>query len=159
MARKTHSPKRKAAGVRLWLVLMKAYHALEKHAEASLVGCGLGQSDFSVLEVLLHKGPMPVNTIGPKVFLTAGSISVAVDRLHAKRLVSRTESTDDRRIRIVELTSKGRELISRVFAEHAAAMEAATEGLSGREKAELAELLKKVGKYAEALPKEAAPRP
>ena len=26
---------------------------------------GLGDSDFRVLEVLLHKGPLPVNTIGP----------------------------------------------------------------------------------------------
>jgi len=30
---------------------------------------GLGDSDFRVLEVLLHKGTLPVNTIGPKVWL------------------------------------------------------------------------------------------
>jgi predicted transcriptional regulator len=42
-----------------------------------------------VLEVLLHKGPLPVNTIGPVVDLTAGSISIAVDRLVEKGLVSR----------------------------------------------------------------------
>jgi MarR family transcriptional regulator, 2-MHQ and catechol-resistance regulon repressor len=34
-----------------------------------------------VLEALRHKGPLPVNTTGRKVHLTAGSISVAVDRL------------------------------------------------------------------------------
>jgi hypothetical protein len=38
----------------------------------------LGDSDFRVLEALLHKGPLPVNTLGPKVWLTPGSISVAV---------------------------------------------------------------------------------
>jgi MarR family 2-MHQ and catechol resistance regulon transcriptional repressor len=42
----------------------------------------LGESDFRVLEVLLHKGPMPVNAIGPKVYLNLGSVSVAVDRLY-----------------------------------------------------------------------------
>lgn len=36
------------------------------------------ESDFRVLEVLLHKGVLPVNTIGPIVNLTCGSISVAV---------------------------------------------------------------------------------
>jgi MarR family 2-MHQ and catechol resistance regulon transcriptional repressor len=59
----------------------------------------------SVLEVLLHKGPLPVNTIGPKVWLTPGSISVAVDRLEKKALVKR-KNTDDRRVRLVELTAK-----------------------------------------------------
>lgn len=34
--------------------------------------------DFRVLAVLLNKGPLRANTIGPKVHLTPGSISVAV---------------------------------------------------------------------------------
>jgi MarR family 2-MHQ and catechol resistance regulon transcriptional repressor len=84
----------------------------------------LGDSEFRVLEVLLHKGPLPVNTIGPKVWLTPGSISVAVDRLEKKELVKR-QNTDDRRVRLVELTPKGRALITRTFRVHAAAMEEA----------------------------------
>jgi MarR family 2-MHQ and catechol resistance regulon transcriptional repressor len=140
---------KRVEGVYLWLVMLKAFHAMEARAAAGLEGCGLGQSDFRVLEVLLHKGPLPVNTIGSKVWLTAGSISVAVDRLLAKKLVSRKESAEDRRVRIVELTAKGRELISRVFAEHAVVMENAAGGLSGREREELVEMLKKLGKGAE----------
>jgi hypothetical protein len=41
----------------------------------------LGDSDFRVLEVLLHKGPLPVNTIGPIVDLTPGSISSGIPAL------------------------------------------------------------------------------
>src|SRR5881628_3364689 len=93
-------------GVHLWLVLMKAFHAISAHATATLAETGLGDSDFRVLEALLHKGPLPVNTIGPKVWLTPGSISVAVDRLEKTGLVKRT-NTDDRRVRLVELTAKG----------------------------------------------------
>jgi MarR family 2-MHQ and catechol resistance regulon transcriptional repressor len=51
---------------------------------------GLGGSDFAVLEVLLHKGPEPVNIIGKKVLLTSGSITAAVDRLESRKLVRRT---------------------------------------------------------------------
>src|SRR4029077_19055326 len=110
------------SGVHVWWVLVRAFHALRAHAEKSLnlSQAGLGDSDFSVLEVLLHKGPLPVNTIGPKVWLTPGSISVAVDRLEKKALVKR-RNTDDRRVRLVELTAKGRALITRTFREHAAA--------------------------------------
>src|SRR5260370_24362375 len=94
-----------ASGVHVLLVLAKAFRALAAHAEESLNlgGAGLGNSDFRVLEVLLHKGPLPVNTIGPKVWLTPGSISVAVDRLEKKTLVRR-KNTDDRRVRLVALT-------------------------------------------------------
>src|SRR5258708_1088608 len=81
----------------VWLVMLKAMRALTRYAAAGIEGTGLGDSDFRVLEVLLHKGPLPVNTIGPLVGLTPGSISIAVDRLVAKGLVSRVESTEDRR--------------------------------------------------------------
>ena len=136
------------SGVHVWLVLMKAYHALAARAEESLnlSETGLGDSDFRVLEALLSKGPLPVNTIGPKVWLTPGSISVAVDRLEKKKLVKR-RTTDDRRVRLVELTAKGRELVAKTFEKHAAAMEKANR-LSREERLKLLELLKKLGKGA-----------
>ena len=139
------------SGVHVWLVLMKAFHALAARAEESLnlSQTGLGNSDFRVLEVLLHKGPLPVNTIGPKVWLTPGSISVAVDRLENKALVKR-EYTDDRRVRLVELTAKGRALITKISREHAAAMEETASILSNEERLMLLKLLKKLGKNAEA---------
>src|SRR5713101_579585 len=90
----------------VWLFMMKAMRALTRYAAAGIEDTGLGLSDFGVLEVLLHKGPLPVNTIGPTVDLTAGSISIAVDRLVEKGLVSRVESAEDRRVRIVALTPR-----------------------------------------------------
>src|ERR1700752_1436982 len=102
--------KRSSDAIHVWLVLNKALRAITDYAAAGIQQAGLGDSDFRVLEVLLHKGPLPVNTIGPKVNLTPGSISVAVDRLYGKGLVSRIESAEDRRIRIVALTPSGREL-------------------------------------------------
>ena len=138
------------SGVHALLVLTKAFHAMDARAEKSLnLGrAGLGDSDFRVLEVLLHKGPLPVNTIGPKVWLTPGSISVAVDRLEKKALVKR-KNTDDRRVRLVELTSKGRALITKTFREHAAAMEEVVGVLSKEERLILLRLLKKLGKGGE----------
>src|SRR6266481_7019167 len=69
----------------VWLVMMKAMRALTRYAAVGIEATGLGLTDFGVLEVLLHKGPLPVNTIGPIVGLTPGSISIAVDRLVARR--------------------------------------------------------------------------
>jgi len=72
------------SGVHIWLIVMKAFQSMSAYTERTLDGSGLGDADFRVLEALLHKGPLPVNVIAPKVFLTAGSISTAVDRLHER---------------------------------------------------------------------------
>src|SRR6202158_4356419 len=97
--------------VHCWLVLGKAFQAAAKYFYAGLEETGIDDTDFRILEALLNKGPLPVNTIGPKVNLTPGSISVAVDRLLARGLVSRAECLQDRRVRIVALTPRGKSVI------------------------------------------------
>jgi MarR family transcriptional regulator, 2-MHQ and catechol-resistance regulon repressor len=128
--------------------MMKAFHAVNGYAASSFQSHGLGDSDFRVLEALLHKGALPVNTIGPKVFLTPGSISTAVDRLYEKGLVTRTESGTDRRVRVVDLTPKGRDLISTMFSVHAKDMEKLAEILTPTERVQLVNALKRLGKHA-----------
>ena len=135
----------------VWLVMMKAMRALTRYAAAGIDDTGLGDSDFRVLEVLLHKGPMPVNTIGPIVDLTPGSISIAVDRLFARGLVTRVESTEDRRVRIVALTRRGKDLIVPAFRKHAGQMKRVFSELSPEELRDLEVALKKIGKRANAL--------
>jgi MarR family 2-MHQ and catechol resistance regulon transcriptional repressor len=137
--------------VHAWLVMIKAMQAIMRYALAGLEKSGLGDSDFRVLEALLHKGPLPVNVIGPKVNLTPGSISVAVDRLVAKGLVSRAESPQDRRVRIVALTPRGNSVITPIFRAHAAAMAQVFSGLSRDEMRQLEQQLKRIGKQAEML--------
>jgi MarR family 2-MHQ and catechol resistance regulon transcriptional repressor len=128
--------------------MMKAMHALTKYATAGIEETGLGLSDFGVLELLLHGGPLPVNTIGPLVDLTPGSISIAVDRLVGKGLVSRVESADDRRVRIVALTPRGKDLIVSAFRKHSGQMKKVFSELNSDELRDLEVKLKKVGKRA-----------
>ncbi len=135
----------------VWLVMIKAMRALTRYGVAAIEDTGLGESDFRVLEVLLHKGPLPVNTIGPIVDLTPGSISVAVDRLVEKGLVSRVESTEDRRVRIVALTPRGKELIVPAFRKHSGQMRRVFSELNAEELRGLEAALKKIGKRAAAL--------
>ncbi|MFY9530645.1 MAG: MarR family transcriptional regulator [Candidatus Acidiferrales bacterium] len=138
------------AATRVWLVLWKAAHAIEQNATRSVSALGLGHSDFAVLEVLLHKGPQPVNVIGKKVLLTSGSITAAVDRLESRKLLRRRADPKDRRSWIVELTKTGRHLIERAFQKHAMDMEETMAVLRSGERVELVRLLKKVGMWAAA---------
>ena len=139
-----------APATRVWLVLWKAAHAIEQNAVNSVSASGLGLSEFAVLEVLVHKGPQPVNVIGKKVLLSSGSITAAVDRLQSRKLVLRMADTGDLRARIVQLTATGRRLIEQAFKQHAMDMEETMAVLSSRERTELVRLLKKAGMWAAA---------
>ena len=123
------------SGLRVWLILWKAYEAMREHARAHIESLELCLSDFGVLEVLLHKGPTPVNAIGEKIGLTSGSITTA----------------GDRRARVVHPTAAGKKLIASAFAEHEAAMERAASGLTAVERTQFVALAKKLGLEAQRL--------
>src|ERR1700751_6134810 len=137
--------------VHCWLVLVKAFQAASKYLYAGLAETGIDDTDFRILEALLNKGPLPVNAIGPKVFLTPGSISTAVDRLVERDLVSRVESPEDRRVRVVSLTPKGKELIAPIFRKHVVEIKRVFADASPKELRALEVARKKSGKRAENL--------
>jgi MarR family transcriptional regulator, 2-MHQ and catechol-resistance regulon repressor len=145
MAKKNPDP------VHCWLVWRKAEEAARDYLSRGIEETGISDTDFRVLEVLLHKGPLPVNTIGPKVHLTPGSISVAIDRLLEKGLVSRVESRDDRRVRIVALTKNGSDVIVPIFRKHAAEIARVFGDANSKELQIFERLLKKTGKRARSL--------
>src|SRR5213593_4907788 len=139
-----------ASGTHLWLVLMKAHRTLERLATRSIESSEVCLTDFAVMEMVLHKGPQPVNEIGRRVELTSGAITTAVDRLESRNLVTREAHPSDRRARIVRLTATGEEQAAKIFAGHKAAMDLAASALSKTERATLIELLKTLGTSAEA---------
>jgi MarR family transcriptional regulator, 2-MHQ and catechol-resistance regulon repressor len=141
--------------VHTWLIMLKASQAISHFALPPILKAGLGDSDFRILDVLLHKGPMPVNAIGPKVNLSPGSVSVAVDRLYEKGLVSRVESESDRRVRTVSLTAKGRRVFVPIFRQHAALIKRAFQDVSPAEQRQLEEVLTRIGRRAEELGEQA----
>jgi MarR family transcriptional regulator, 2-MHQ and catechol-resistance regulon repressor len=137
-------------GPKLWVVLARAYGALASYVQDRIAAEGIGLSDFMVLEVLLHKGPMSISAIGEKVLLANASMTAAVDRLEEKRLVLRQSSESDRRSKVVTLTPEGRSFISELYARHVRDIDAVTCALSQREQDQLRSLLKKLGFSAKA---------
>src|SRR3984957_8280363 len=119
---------------RLWLVLARAYHSIGEYIEGSITAQGLGLSDFMVLEVLLHKGPLPISVIGEKVLLASASMTSAIDRLEKRELVRRKSCATDRRTRYVELTDSGKAFIEEIYARHEKDLECVTSGLTYAER-------------------------
>ena len=139
------------SGVHVWLILWRAANAVQTHANRHIESFGFCASDFGILEALMHKGAMPVNTVGKKILLTSGSITSAIDRLERKGYVRREFDAGDRRARIVDLTPQGRKFIEAAFAKHEIEIERAAAVLSANERKTLIRLLKKLGHHAAAM--------
>ena len=118
----------------LWIVLARCYRALSLRVEQSVANAGFCLTDFMILEVLLHKGPLTITEIQGKVLLASGSMTAAVDRLETKGTILRRSVAGDRRARQLELTAAGRQLIVRVYGEHTVELEALMSVLSDEEK-------------------------
>jgi len=130
------------------LVLWKAAKAVESVDRASIVETGLHLSEFTIMEALLHKGPLTINAIGQKVLLTSGSMTAAINRLENKGLVKRMQDPSDGRCFFVHLTKSGCAVIQEAYAKHTRNLEKIAEVLTQQERLELVRLLKKLGRQA-----------
>ena len=66
--------------LRLWVVLARAFDAVERHSRASIGRFGLGSTEFGVLEALYHKGPLSVSDVRRSILLESGSTTYVGDR-------------------------------------------------------------------------------
>lgn len=139
-ARDSESP-----ALKLWVVLARAYQAIEHRAAAHTAEHGLTLAEFGVLEALLHRGPLLLGEVQRKLLISSAGITYVVDRLELRGLVERRPCPTDRRARYAALTRKGRALIERVFPDHQRRMERALAGLSPREQQRATDLLRKLG--------------
>lgn len=107
---------------------------------------GLTLSDFDVLATLSRTPHhiLSAGEIANASLLTLGAVSMRIDRLERDGKVTRTRSTEDRRIVLVSLTDEGRELIERIHPLHVQAQSRLLADLSSDEVAALEPLLRKV---------------
>jgi MarR family 2-MHQ and catechol resistance regulon transcriptional repressor len=141
----TTSDRKQEAALKLWVVLARAFNAVSARISEDVARHELTPTEFAILEVLYHKGPLLLGEVQRKILVTSGGITYLVDRLVEKGLVKREECAEDRRARYAVLTPAGTALIRKVFPQHAVAIERAVSGLSTTEQREAVQLLKKLG--------------
>jgi len=103
-------------------------------------------SQFGVLEALYHLGPMCQNDLAGKILKSSGNMTMVIDNLEKRSLVTRQRNPDDRRMVTVSLTKNGVDLIERILPEHVAAITDEMKILSPEEQIQLGELCRKLGK-------------
>ena len=110
---------------------------------------GLTQSQFGVLEALLHLGPLCQKEIAQKLLVSGGNITMVIDNLEKRSLVKRIRSEQDRRYFNVQLTKEGESLIKDIIPEHVKAIVKEFESLTQEEQITLRNLSRKLGRGRE----------
>lgn len=108
---------------------------------------GLNVAAFDVLACLRRSGAPYRQTVGELAassLLTSSAVTLRVDRLERDGLVRRVRSGEDRRQVYAELTEAGQECIDAIFEEHIALEQRMLRDLGTDDRAELAELLRKL---------------
>lgn len=139
--------------LKLWIVLSRAFSAVQEHAERDVARHGLTLAEFAILEVLHHKGPLMLGEVQRLILVSSGGVTYLVDRLVERGLVERRENPDDRRARFAVLTPEGEELIGRIFPLHAESIRRAMGGLDTEQQRQAVALLRSLGVAAAELEK------
>ena len=141
----TPTDRKADAALKLWVVLARSFNAVSARLAEDVARHELTQTEFAILEVLYHKGPLLLGEVQRKILVTSGGITYLVDRLVEKGLVKREQCSEDRRARYAVLTPAGQALIRKIFPAHAARIEQAMSGLTQAEQREATALLRKLG--------------
>jgi MarR family 2-MHQ and catechol resistance regulon transcriptional repressor len=141
-----------ATALKLLVVLARAHAAVETHLQVNVAAHGLTLTEFAILEVLFHKGPLLLGEVQRRILVSSGGVTYLVDRLEEKDLVERRACPDDRRARYAALTPKGEALIGRIFPDHARMITEVMSALPVAEQRKATDLLRTLGHSAAARP-------
>ncbi len=128
-----------------YVKLMRASGCVTAKMHQHLTASHLTISQFGILESLLHLGPMSQQDLAGKILKTSGNITMVVDNLQKRGLVSRDRDRADRRRLQVSLTPDGEALIKAIFPKHAEITRQVFSVLNRTECRQLSTLLKKLG--------------
>lgn len=131
------------------IALSRCAASVSRDLAPSIRDAGLSESQFGVLEAILHLGPLAPCDLGEKLLTSRPNITAVVDDLEGKGLVRRERSREDRRSLTVHLTAAGERLIGSEMPRHVSAIARRLGALGAAEQEELARLCKKLGRAGE----------
>lgn len=133
--------------------LMRGSNKFEKIVKDDVSFYQLNITEFSVLELLFHKGKQTTQTIKEKILIASSSTTYVIDQLENKGYVERQVSEKDRRVTYVHISEKGKTLMEDIFPQHAETIKNCFSNLEANELEQLLKLLAKMNRQLDKQPK------
>lgn len=127
--------------------IMSLNRAFQRQATEALEPLGLELFEYDVLSALRRQGRpfgLPATGLAVETGLSSGAMTNRIDKLEARGLVRRRADKNDRRAVIVSLTPEGKRAIDDAIQARLDAADDSLQGISSKERNELAALLRKV---------------
>ena len=147
---KKNLPERKSSrvhpvtdAIQAYLEIRKTYDAVHRHVSRKLDTWGLSIPKYGVMMRLYDHGELYLTELSTLIFRGNSNLTTLITRLERDHLVERFNG-EDRRVKKIRLTPKGRTLIPKVIAEYRAFLHRMmSKNLSAKEQKTLKRLLEK----------------
>lgn len=135
----------------VFINLLRAADSVSAKINSALSEHGLTETQFGVLESLYHLGSLCQKALADKLLKSSGNITMVIDNLEKQDLVQRQRDNRDRRFISIHLTPKGQSLMETIFPPHVKRITTLMQALDPEEQAQMRQLCRKLGKYAQEL--------
>lgn len=125
-------------------LIIEFYEKLSSWEHAVVRGSSLTLPQMHTLEILGQHPSLRMKELAAKMGVTTGTLTVTVDRLEKRGLVTRAPNASDRRSVLVELTGRGRALFEEHHRHHLDLTGDLAEALADGEAQALAAILRKL---------------
>lgn len=138
---------RETETLKTYIALMRVHGLFEKVVKEDAGRYNLNVTEFAVMELLYNRGEQPIQKIGQRILIASSSTTYVVDKLCNKGFVERRPDEKDRRVTFASITEEGRELMERLYPEHAKRLMNLFEELSLSEITDMRDKLKRITRY------------
>ena len=129
-----------------WVRLFRSHQKIRTKETRWMEELGLTMQQFTLLELLYHRGSQSVGAATKLLMSTPGNMTVVVKNLEKKGLITVTADPADKRTRNLEISPDGAALIGGLFPEHAEQLAGCFLALDDEELRTLSTLLRKLEK-------------
>jgi MarR family transcriptional regulator, organic hydroperoxide resistance regulator len=92
---------------RAWQLLVKFFFAQREHLPTPGTESALSPVQCHVLHLIEPGRPLPMGRLAETLSCDASNVTGLVDRLESRGLIRRRASSDDRRVKVLQLTAAG----------------------------------------------------
>ncbi len=138
---------RETETLKTYIALMRVHGLFEKVVKEDAGRYNLNVTEFAVMELLYNRGEQPIQKIGQRILIASSSTTYVVDKLCNKGFVERRPDEKDRRVTFASITEEGRELMEKLYPEHAKRLMNLFEELSLSEITDMRDKLKRITRY------------
>lgn len=129
-----------------WIQLVRSYNKIHAKETSYITSFNITMNQFEILEVLYHRGDLTIGSITKMIMSTPGNVTVVVRNLKRDGYVTSLPDPKDKRASILSITKKGKDIIEKLFPDHAKNMIDYFKALDEQEIETLYSLLRKLHK-------------